>query len=89
MLEFQQVNNQIIMMRKTKDSIRLDYENEMERLRHLQQQRTKQEAIAKHFENYNEEYLKIRKTVEEKVISILSNSKILLSSLIKCILANG
>ena len=88
-LEFQQVNNQIIMMRKTKDSIRLDYENEMERLRHLQQQRTKQEAIAKHFENYNEEYLKIRKTVEEKVISILSNSKILLSSLIKCILANG
>ena len=32
--------------------------------------------------------LKIRKTVEEKVNSILSNSKILLSSLIKCILAN-
>jgi hypothetical protein len=51
----------------------------MERLRHLQQERVKQEAIAKHFENSNEGYyIKIRKTVEEKVISILSNSKILL-----------
>jgi hypothetical protein len=39
----------------------------------------KQEAIVKHFENNNEAYyIKIRKTVEEKVISILSNSKMLL-----------
>ena len=39
----------------------------------------KQEAIVKHFENSNEVYyIKIRKTVEEKVISILSNSKMLL-----------
>ena len=66
------------MMRKTLDSTRLDYEKEMERLRHLQQERVKQEAIVKHFESNNEEYLKIRKTVEEKVISILSNSKMLL-----------
>ena len=67
------------MMRKTLDSTRLDYEKEMERLRHLQQQRVKQEAIVKHFENSNEAYyIKIRKTVEEKVISILSNSKMLL-----------
>jgi len=67
------------MMRKTRDSTRLDYEKEMDRLRHVQQERVKQEAIAKHFENSNEGYyIKIRKTVEEKVISILSNSKILL-----------
>ena len=66
------------MMHKTLDSTRLDYEKEMERLRHLQQERVKQEAIVKHFENNNEEYLKIRKTAEEKVISILSNSKMLL-----------
>ena len=73
------LNNQIIMMRKTRDSTRLDCEKEMERLRHLQQQRVKQEAIVKHFENSNEvHYIKIRKTVEEKVISILSNSKMLL-----------
>ena len=67
------------MMHKTLDSTRLDYEKEMERLRHLQQQRMKQEAIVKHFENNNEvHYIKIRKTAEEKVISILSNSKMLL-----------
>ena len=73
------LNNQIIMMRKTLDSTRLDYEKEMERFRHLQQERVNQEAIVKHFENSNEVYyIKIRKTVEEKVISILSNSKMLL-----------
>ena len=72
------LNNQIIIMRKTRDSTRLDYEKEMERLRHLQQESVKQEAIVKHFESNNEEYLKIRKTAEEKVISILSNSKMLL-----------
>src|ERR1043166_800913 len=86
-LEFQKVssvrdseliNNQIIMMRKTRDSTRLDYEKEMERLRHLQQERVKQEAIVKHFENSNEVYIKIRNTVEEKVISILSDKKTLL-----------
>ena len=77
--EFQQVNNQIIMMRKTRDSTRLECESEMERLRHVQQERMKQEAIVKHFENNNEVYyIKIRKTAEEKVVSILSNSKMLL-----------
>ena len=77
--EFQQVNNQRIMMRKTLDSTRLDYEKEMERLRHLQQERVKQEAIVKHFENSNEVYyITIRKTVEEKVISVLSDRKMLL-----------
>jgi hypothetical protein len=72
------LNNQIIMMRKTLDSTRLDYEKEMERLRHLQQQRVKQEAIVKHFENNNEVYyIQIRKTVEGKVHSVLSDRKML------------
>jgi hypothetical protein len=72
------LNNQIIMMRKTLDSTRLDYEKEMERLRHLQQERVKQEAIVRHFENNNEKYIKIRKTVEEKVHIVLSDRKMLL-----------
>ena len=77
--EFQQVNNQIIMMRKTLDSTRLECENEMERLRHVQQERVKQETIAKHFENSNEVYyIKIRKTVEGKVHSVLSDRRMLL-----------
>jgi hypothetical protein len=72
------LNNKIIMMRKTRDSTRLDYEKEMERLRHLQQQRVKQEAIVKHFENNNEVYyIKIRKTVEGKVHGVLSDRKML------------
>ena len=67
------------MMRKTLDSTRLECEKEMERLRHLQQERVKQEVIVKHFENSNEvNYIKIRKTVEEKVNSILSAKKMLL-----------
>ena len=67
------------MMRKTLDSTRLDYEKEMERLRHLEQERVKQEVIVKHFENNNEVYyIKIRKTVEEEVHSVLSDKKMLL-----------
>ena len=37
----------------------------------------KQEALVKHFENNNEVYIKIRKTVEEKVINILSDRRML------------
>ena len=67
------------MMRKTLDSTRLDYEKEMERLRHLQQEIMKQETIVKHFENSNEVYyIKIRKTVEGKVHSVLSDRRMLL-----------
>ena len=43
--ELQQVDDHIIMMRKTRDSTHLDYENEMERLRHLQQERVIHEYL--------------------------------------------
>jgi hypothetical protein len=76
--DFQQLNEHLIMMRKTRDSVRLDYEKEMDRLRYLQQQRMKLEAGVRHFENNNEEYAKIKKTVEEKVRSILSDQKMVL-----------
>ena len=75
---FQELTDQIATMRKRLDSINLDCEKETTRLQGLQQQRMKQEALVRHFENNNEVYIKIRKTVEEKVISILSNSKMLL-----------
>ena len=64
---------------KTRDSTRLDYEKEMERLRHLQQERIKQEDLVKHFENSSEVYyIKIKKTVEETVHSVLSDRRMLL-----------
>lgn len=76
--DLQQLNEHITMVNKTRDSVRLDYEKEMDQLRSLQQQRIKQEAIVKHFENNNEEYAKIKKTVEEKVHSVLSDRKMVL-----------
>ena len=65
-------------MRKRLDSINMDCEKETTRLQGLQQQRMKQEATVREFENNNEGYIKIRKTAEEKVISILSDAKPLL-----------
>jgi hypothetical protein len=38
----------------------------------------KQEALVKHFENNSEEYIKIKKTVEEKVHSVLSDRRMVL-----------
>ena len=75
---FQELTDQIATLHKRLDSIRLDYEKEMSRLQGLQQQRMKLEAVVSQFENSNEGYVKIRKTVEEKVVSILSDAKPLL-----------
>jgi hypothetical protein len=75
---FQELTDQIATLHKRLDSIRLDYEKEMSRLQGLQQQRMKLEAVVRQFENSNEVYIKIRKTVEEKVVSILSDAKPLL-----------
>ena len=65
-------------MRKRFDSINKDCEKETTRLQGLQQQRMKLEAVVRQFENSNEGYVKIRKTVEEKLASILSDVKPLL-----------
>ena len=76
---FQELSDQIATLHKRLDSSRLECEKEISRLQGLQQQRMKQEALVKHFENNNQVFdIKIRKTVEEKIVSILSNSKTLL-----------
>jgi len=75
---FQELTDQIATLHKRLDSIRLDCEKEMSGLQGLQQQRMKLEAVVRQFENSNEVYAKIRKNVEEKVISILSDAKPLL-----------
>jgi hypothetical protein len=76
--DFQSLNDHIIAMGKTLDSIKLDCEKETAQFQVLQQQRMKQEAIVKHFENNNEEYIKIVKTVEVKVHNTLSAVKVFL-----------
>ena len=72
--DFQTLNDQIITMGKTLDS-RLECQKEMVRLQVLQQERIKQEALVKHFENNNEEYINIVKTIKDKVHNTLSDSK--------------
>jgi hypothetical protein len=65
-------------MLKRLDSIRLDCEKELAQRDQLYQKRMKIEAAVRAFENNNEEYIKIRNTVEEKVHSVLSDKKTLL-----------
>lgn len=65
-------------MRNRLDSINLDCEKELAQRDHLYQKRMKLEAYVRYFENNSEEYAKIKKTVEEKVHSSLSDRKMLL-----------
>ena len=74
----QDYDNQVKALGKSFDSYcRLCQEEEI-RLTDLQRQRLKAEALVSHFQNNNEEYLKIRSVVENKVYSILSNVAVLL-----------
>jgi hypothetical protein len=63
---------------------RFDYycsscQEEGTKLNGLQQKRLKLEAAVRHFENNSEEYIKIRKKVQEALINILSDPKALLT----------
>ena len=75
---FQELTDKITTMLKRLDSIHLDCEKELAQRDQLYQKRMKIESAVRHFENNNEEYVKIRKTIEEKVRSILSDAKPLL-----------
>ena len=75
---FQELTDKISTMLKRLDSIHLDCEKELAQRDQLYQKRMKIEAAVRYFENNNEECVKIRKTVEEKVVSILSDAKPLL-----------
>jgi hypothetical protein len=67
----QEISDQIIYLRKICKERSLDSTR-------LQMQKVRLEGLVDSFQNNNEEYFKISKTVEEKVNSILSNSKMLL-----------
>ena len=66
-------------MRQRLDSINLDCEKELAQRDQLYQKRMKLEASVRQFQNNNEEYAKIRNTVEEKVHNILSGRRMVLS----------
>jgi len=75
---FQELTDKISNMLKRLDSIRLECEKELAQRDQLYQKRMKLEAAVRQFQNSNEVYIKIRKTVEEKVHSVLSDKKMLL-----------
>ncbi len=72
------LNNQITEASNYVEYYKASCRQEETKMNILRQKRMKLEALVKQFENNNEEYVKIRKTVEEKVISTLSDGKLLL-----------
>jgi hypothetical protein len=72
------LNNQITEASSNVEYYRASCQQEDTKLWGLRQKRMKLEALVRQFENNNPEYLKIRKTAEEKVSSTLSNGKDLL-----------
>jgi hypothetical protein len=76
---FQELTDKISNMLKRLDSIRVECEKELAQRDQLYQKNMKLEAAVRYFENNSEGYIKIIKTIEEKVISILSDAKPLLS----------
>jgi hypothetical protein len=76
---YQEINDKILSMRKRLDSLNLDCEKELAQRDQLYQKRMKLEVSVRQFQNNNEEYAKIKKTVEEKVHNILSGRRMVLS----------
>src|SRR5262249_14209233 len=74
----QDYDNQISTLGNTFYDICLRCEQEEKKLAEVQTTKMKEDALIGRFENNNEEYLKIRTTVEEKVRDSLSNRKGLL-----------
>jgi hypothetical protein len=76
----EEYEGQIWALGQTFDNYCSSCQEEGARLNDLQQKRSKLEAAVRHFINNNEEYLKIRKKVQEELINILSDPKALLMS---------
>jgi hypothetical protein len=74
----QELSDQISDLRNTSDSYRLSCEEERRQMAELYQKMIRLEVLVDDFQDNNEEYLKVIKTVEEKVCGVLSNAKVLL-----------
>jgi hypothetical protein len=76
--EFQNLSNQITYMNKRLDDIKSECENESATLEYLRQQIAKLESFVHNFRNNDEGYIALIKTIEEEVLRILLNKKVLL-----------
>ncbi|MGA9843113.1 MAG: hypothetical protein WBQ25_12425, partial [Nitrososphaeraceae archaeon] len=71
-------DNQLAALGKSFDSYCRLCQEEENKLADLQRKRLQAETLVNHFENNNEEYVKIRSVIEHKVYSTLSNAALLL-----------
>jgi hypothetical protein len=74
----QEISDQIATMRKTLDQYQLSCKEQRLELTKIQLQKVRLEGLVDNFQNNDEGYIKIKNTAEEKVISILSDRKMLL-----------
>jgi hypothetical protein len=81
-----ELNNQVTEASNYVEHFRTSCRQEEMRLEDLRQKRMNVEALVRQFENNNSEYVKIRKTAEEKVRTVLSDGKPLLSLAIFCLI---
>jgi hypothetical protein len=75
---FQELSDQISDLRNRSDSCRLSFEEEKRQMADLHQKKVKLEGLMNDFQDNNEEYLKVIKSVGEEVLGGLSNVKVLL-----------
>jgi hypothetical protein len=74
-----QLNNQIASTTKLLNSFRISSKRERTEVENLCNEKIRLEALVTEFKSNNEEYLnKIKQAAEENVISVLTNSKLLL-----------
>jgi hypothetical protein len=76
--EFQNLTDHITHMSKRLDYIKSEYESKAAIVQHLNQQAAKLKAFVNNFKNNDPEYVKLRKTIEEEIIRILSDNRALL-----------
>jgi hypothetical protein len=82
----QDYDNQITGLGKSFDNYCRLCQEEEEKLSHIQRQRLKEEYLVNHFENNNEEYLRIKNAIEDKAYTILSNGASLLKLAVACVI---
>jgi transposase len=71
-------NNQIEMKSKALTSYRISCIRERREIRKIYNEKARIENLVTHFNNNNEEYLKIKQAAEEKVKDVLTNGKLIL-----------
>jgi chromosome segregation ATPase len=72
---YQEIKDKILSMRNRLDFLNLDCERELAQRDQLYQKRMKLEASVRQFQNNNEEYAKIKNTVEGKSVQYFVRSE--------------